>query len=77
MVDFEAKYNEARRIILEWTDKQGHDRCWYYPELYKELAKVLDVTPSADPSLPPLGEFRRGCERYQQEEYGPNGKTRR
>lgn len=68
----EDKVERARAILQKWKEKQGHDRCWYYPDLFKELAKILDVPLEAEPSLPPLDEFKKGCERYQQEEY--NGK---
>ena len=69
MTDFERKYNEARKVIREWIDKQEHDRCWYYPDLFRTLADILEVRPSRDPGLPPIEEFKKGCERYQDEEY--------
>lgn len=65
----EEKVQKARAVLQEWAGKQGHDRCWYYPDLFIELAKILEVPLSIDPSLPPLEEFKKGCERYQQEEY--------
>ena len=64
----------ARRIVQEWLDKQGHERCWYYPELFKQLASYLGVTPTTEPDLPPLLEFEEGCRRFQAEQYaGPTG----
>ncbi len=106
MEDLERRYNEARQTIQEWMDKQGHDRCWYYPDLFKRLAQIFDakildkprtsvrgeswtsknpdklrtsvrsktqgffdITHSRTSNLPPLEEFKRGCERYQNEEY--------
>ena len=65
----EEKLHKAKAVIQIWLDKQGHDRCWYYPDLFNELAKILDVKPSKGPSLPPLEEFKKGCEKYQKEEY--------
>lgn len=65
----EGKVERARAILQEWVEKQGHDRCWYYPDLFKELAEILEVPLTIDPKLPPLDEFKNGCERYQQEEY--------
>ena len=59
----------AKTIIQEWVDKQGHERCWYYPEMFRELANLFEVEAKNAPSLPPLAEFKRGCERYQQEEF--------
>jgi len=66
----EEKFYEAKRAIQEWVDKQGHDRCWYYPELFRRLADIFEVESTREPCLPPLEEFRKGCERYQKEEYG-------
>jgi hypothetical protein len=65
----EEQVSEAKRVIQEWLDKQGHDRCWYYPDLFQTLAEILEVRPSKDQQLPPLAEFKKGCERYQREEY--------
>ena len=72
MDDFERKYKEAKEIIQQWTDKQGHERCWYYPELFRKLIGLFEITPSKVPLLPPLEEFKRGCERFQKEEYSEN-----
>ena len=65
----ERKLDEVKKVIQEWVDKQGHDRCWYYPDLFRKLAEILEIIPSREPSLPPLEEFKNGCERYQEEEY--------
>lgn len=69
MTNLEQKFNEAKSVIQEWVDKQGHDRCWYYPDLFRKLADIFEINCSKDPSLPPLEEFKKGCERYQKEEY--------
>lgn len=69
MSDLEEKARQARIIIQEWVGKQGHDRCWYYPDIFMKLAKVFDVKYSRELRLPPLKEFKTGCERYQEEEY--------
>ena len=63
------KVQKAKDVLQEWVDKQGHDRCWYYPDLFRQLADILKVKPSKEPALPPLDEFKKGCERYQREEY--------
>lgn len=68
-MSIEQRFNEARNVIQEWVDKQGHDRCWYYPDLFRKLAEIFEVK-YTDPGLPPLDEFKKGCERYQDEEYG-------
>ncbi|HLC55822.1 MAG TPA: hypothetical protein VJJ23_01150 [Candidatus Nanoarchaeia archaeon] len=68
-MDDKERLQKVKQVIQEWMNKQGHDRCWYYPELFNELIKILDIKPSKEPSLPPLKEFKKGCERYQEEEY--------
>ena len=67
---FRMRYYAAQEIVKEWVDQQGHDRCWYYPDLFRKLQRVLNVYPTREPFLPPLEEFKHGCEHYQQEEYG-------
>ncbi|MEK6902223.1 MAG: hypothetical protein AABX02_01385 [archaeon] len=65
----EDKLSEAKRIIQEWIDQQGHERCWYYPDLFNRLATLLEVKMTKPPALPPLAEFEEGCRKYQFEEY--------
>lgn len=61
---------ETRKIIQEWMDKQGHERCWYYPDLFTRLAGLFALTPKVEPGLPPREEFEEGCRRYQKEQFG-------
>lgn len=61
--------DSLRQTVKAWLDKQGHDRCWYYPDLFRELAKALGLNPTKQPALPSIAEFQDGCRRYQQEEY--------
>lgn len=62
---------EATKAILQdWLDKQGHERCWYYPDLFEALAKLHGVTMKESPSLPARAEFEAGCKKYQEEEFG-------
>ena len=63
------KLGEVKKIIQEWIDKQGHDRCWYYPELFRKLVGLLDIKQTTDSELPSLEEFKLGCEKFQKEEY--------
>jgi hypothetical protein len=64
------KCQEIADLLKEWADKQGHDRCWYYPDVFRQLCFVLGVTLTSEPHLPPLDEFKKGCDRYQSEEFG-------
>ncbi len=68
-IDYRRKYDEARAALQEWVHQQGHDRCWYYPDIFKRLAEILGVEASKNPALPSLEEFKQGCRRYQEEEY--------
>ncbi len=65
----EEKLEEAKRILQAWQNKQRHDRCWYYPDLFRELCVVLEVTPTNDPDLPTIEEFQEGCTQFQADEY--------
>lgn len=69
------KLQEARVLIESWVSKQSHERCWYYPEIFNKLANIFDIKTDVSKGLPPLEEFKCGCERYQEEEYGFQVKT--
>lgn len=60
---------QARSILQEWTDKQRHDRCWYYPDLFGRLCDLYEIQPKIEPHLPSEEEFKEGCEKYRREEY--------
>lgn len=63
---------ELKAIVEHWISQQGHDRCWYYPDLFRRIAQAVGISTSTLPdSLPPRCEFEAGCRRYQEEEYGP------
>lgn len=68
MTDTE-KLNHAKQALQKWIDAQGHDRCWYYPDIFRELVELFDLKPTVLPELPPRAEFEQGCRRYQEEEY--------
>lgn len=65
-----AKLSEVAILVQSWLNKQGHERCWYYPELFNHLAAALGLKATVAPGLPPRQEFERGCDRYQAEQYG-------
>lgn len=66
----QQKLHQAKKIIQEWVDQQGHDRCWYYPDLFNQLVDLFEIKATKEPKLPPLEEFKEGCCRYQKEEFG-------
>lgn len=77
-----AERARAQKIIKTWLGEQKHEKCWYYPELFVELAKELRVdTRHADWCSTPREEFELGCCKYQDELYGqrccPAGKVER
>lgn len=63
------KCDEVKRLVEEWANKQGHDRCWYYPDIFRQIADTLGVNLNIEPAMPPRPEFEEGCRRYQEEEY--------
>ena len=66
--DSRKKLNAIEGIVRDWVRKQGHDNCWYYPELFRGIADTLGIE-YPDPGLPSEAEFERGCERYRREVY--------
>ncbi len=60
---------KCRQLLQEWVDKQGHDRCWYYPEIFNKFCEILGVVPTVSPDLPTEAEFEEFCGRYRREEY--------
>lgn len=62
------KCAQAILILEMWTSRQSHDRCWYYPDVFRQLCNIFDV--AAPPQhLPPRPEFEEGCRRFQREQY--------
>lgn len=68
-IDATEQNERAKAILQEWIDQQGHERCWYYPDLFNRLIKVYGIETTKEPNLPPRCEFEEGCRRYQEEEY--------
>lgn len=65
----DEKFIKAKSIIQEWVDQQGHERCWYYPDLFNELVKLFEIKQTVESKLPPRKEFEEGCRRYQAEQF--------
>jgi hypothetical protein len=64
-------FNLARQTVINWYTKQGHERCHYYPELFRQLCIAFGITVHDDfKDLPSLEEFNFGCQRFQCELYG-------
>lgn len=69
-LDALQKLGMIKEEVEQWIHKQGHDRCWFYPDIFMKLCEILEIKPTKLPCLPPLEEFKVGCEQYQREEYG-------
>lgn len=65
----------VREKIEEWAAKQGHQRCWYHPEIFQQIAGMVGAKVEYPKNLPPVAEFRKGCEQYTAIEYGVESGT--
>lgn len=73
----EAKtIRRLRRLVLSWCRKSRHRSCWYYPDIFRKMAKLLKVSVPLYPDMP-REEFERGCRRFTAEKYGPVRKRTR
>lgn len=56
--------------VQEWLNKQGHDSCWYYPDVFTEIAKTLDIEiKNINRMLPVRKEFNANCEKFECDVY--------
>lgn len=58
------------KVVTEWQAKEGHDACWYYPDLFAQIMTALNIEPKLH-SVPPRGQFEDGCRKFQDQTYGP------
>lgn len=65
---------QIQELVKGWLNKQGHDQCWYYPDIFLEIAKIVDADLTNQPNLPSLAEFQEGCRKYQKEIYDRHSK---
>lgn len=62
---------EARRLLDQVLNAQGHDQCWWHPELVQRLAQLFEVRHSCTLRLPPIDEFHRECRKFARTLYQP------
>ncbi len=60
---------KTKKILQELANRQGHNKCWYNPEVIKELLELYEIKPTVSPNLPSPEEFAQGCFNYQKELY--------
>lgn len=61
--------DKVKNIVKEFINKQGHEKCWYYPDLFKSLVEVLGVKIQIT-ELPDREAFEAGCREYQDSIFG-------
>lgn len=62
---------KTRLILQQLATRKGHDRCWYNPEVLRELLDLHGIELSADRTdLPSEDDFAAGCNRFRRELYG-------
>lgn len=64
----EDKLSKIKILVQEWVDKQSHDKCWYYPDIFEAICKELDIE-ITNKNLPSAEEFKLGCEKYRTDIY--------
>lgn len=56
-----AEIKRLRAGIRQHRDAEGHNLCWYVPELWELLPEKLDPRPR----VPPVGAFLENCAKYR------------
>lgn len=64
------KLNRIKLEIELWAGQQGHDSCWYYPDVFNRVAELAGANVRAPLGLPSREEFETGCRKYQCTVYG-------
>ena len=70
------KLYTIKNLVEDWIGKQGHDSCWYYPDIFKSICNELGIE-WKEPILPSRQEFERGCCKFQDELFGVQKKKYR
>jgi hypothetical protein len=56
-----VEVKKLRAGIRQHRDAEGHNLCWWVPELWGLLPEKVDPKPR----VPPLGEFLENCAKYR------------
>lgn len=63
------KLDLIKNEVQAWLDKQGHDQCWFYPEILQKIVDILEIKATIDPNLPTEEQFKEGCKVFCLEKY--------
>ena len=69
--------DQARVILQECANRQGHNKCWWNPEVLQSLMTLFDIQSTVEPCLPPKEEFNQQCGVYADKLYGVDNAKRR
>ena len=61
--------DKVATLIREWMMQRDHDSCWYYPEIFQEIATALDVHVNLEIPKIPKADFLDGCQRFADQVY--------
>jgi hypothetical protein len=62
----EAKLKIGQELLQSWIDKQKHDRCWFYPDIFMQLCQLHGLTVNMTPDMTEE-EFEKGCAQFRKE----------
>jgi|SRR5690606_24869251 len=68
----QGKVKRIKTLIQEWDNKRGHDKCWYYPEIFEDIAKVVNVPLINNQPCVPRTDFRNNCQIFEAGIYSKN-----
>lgn len=60
---------EIRNAVREWIGQRGHEACWYYPEIFLKIGKLLGIEDVPQAPLVTREEFVAGCTKFAEELY--------
>lgn len=64
------KIQKITSILIDWDEKRGHDACWFYPEIFKQIADVLEIELKNPQPEISRAEFKEGCRQFQCDKFG-------
>lgn len=61
--------DNLKQAVQAWINKQGHNACWFYPEIFGYIAGTLGLS-YPDMHMPSEQDFQDGCKRFTKQIYG-------